>query len=80
MITSFEGDLGQHLWAILDADAVVQLPTYNKGDPVNPGSYHPTDIDIPSHGKFFEVIMKRQLVDFFQKEVILSSAQHGKGL
>lgn len=35
----------------MDADTVVLVPTYNKGDPDNPGSYHPTDIDIPGHGK-----------------------------
>lgn len=52
------------------------VPIYNKGDTDNPGSYRFIAI-LPVLGKIFEVIMKRQTVNYLEKEVILSSAQHG---
>lgn len=51
------------------------VPIHNKGDSDNPGSYMLYSV----LGKIFEVIMKRQLGDYLNKDVILSSEQHEFG-
>lgn len=52
------------------------IPIYKKGDPSLPKSYRPISI-IPVIAKVFETVMYQQLITYFERNELLSSAQHG---
>ncbi|XP_054287551.1 uncharacterized protein LOC129003286 [Macrosteles quadrilineatus] len=52
------------------------VPVFKKGDPASISSYRPISV-IPVIAKVFETIMKRQLVDYLERNSLLASSQHG---
>lgn len=52
------------------------VPIYKKGDPDVKNNYRPISI-IPVFAKVLESIMKEQLVEFFEGNMLLADCQHG---